>query len=437
MANLDLTEPELAAASWALQGLRGGPMPGEPREPLTPNWRRSPRQLWDLLQTLGAMFAGDFEVAATRRTRQPCQTLIEFDLLSSEGKPSVMRCFLEAEPPHRIRTFGVGRPVPQGYTVRDATIADAPSLAALEASVPIESDGATVSVDRGSHYWDHMKLMASAVTVAEYGGEIVAAMANVVVPMMAGGAERSPAYLHHGRIHPDHQGRGVSRAMTGRAMEHDMPLIVGDGGSFWLIANTNEQALAPWPEESRWRVRPQRLLFDVAELAGGSTGVSASPEDASRITTLINACHEDEALFLPYTEDRLSERMTRVPSIYSWSHLRCQEGAVIGVSSAVERRKHIGPDGVTTETRRAPILDFGFSGDQGWARFEDLLRRTCAELAGTEVTHLTLFSSPGSPGYSRLSTLSSAKETYVLLTLGIQEPQAAEHHGVYIDHLYF
>ena len=438
MENPDLARPEFASASWALEGLRGNAMPAEPRDPLTPDWRRSPAQLWTLLNELGALFAGNFRIAATRGTQVGCQTLLVFDLVSSTGKRTVMRCFLEAKLPYRLRTFGVGRPVPEGYTVREATRADAAALAALEASVPIKSDSAMVSIDRGVHYWDHMKLMGSPVTVAEYAGEIVAVMANAILPLRASGVERSPAYLHHGRTRSDHQGKGISRAMMGRAMEYDMPRVGGDGGSFFLVASNNSQALAPWPEDMRWRVRPRRLLFDVRELAAKPAGRKARAEDASRLIRLINSCHEKEDLFLPYTRERFHNRLGCVPSIYSWEHLRVREDAAIGVGSAIELRRHTPLDGTSTETRRAPILDFGFAGDRGEASFEELLRGACTEVADTDATHLTLFSSPSSPGYSRLRALASEEETYELITLGgIEEPETAARDGVYIDQLYF
>ena len=437
VANVDLSEPELGAAGWALQGLRGGPMPEEPREPLTPDWQRSPEQAWSLLGATGSLLAGDFEITATKRTREGDDILIEFDLLSSAGKRSVMRCFIEPGPPYRLRTFGVGRPLGEGYTVRAATPSDALALAELEASVPIESGRSTISIDRGSHYWDHMMLMNSQVTVAEHGGEIVAAMANVFIPLMADGTERSLTYLHHGRVHPDHQGGGLSRAMMGRAMEPGMPLVVGDGGAFLFIASTNGPALAPWPEEARWQTRPQRLLFDVAKLAGEPKGAIGTPKDAARVMSLLNGCHEKEELFLPYNEDRLTERLARVPSAYSWAQLRVQNDAVIGIGGATERRKHTDPDGAMTETCRASILDFGFAGERGWESFEALLRGACGEFVDSEVTHLTLFSSPGSPGYARLRALASAEETYVLITVGVDEPEAAVRDGTYIDHLYF
>ncbi len=348
-----------------------------------------------------------------------------------------MRCFVESSSPHRIRTFGFGRPLAEAYRARAATPCDAPALAALETRVPIESDGSTISIDRGAHYWNHMKLMNSHVSIAEQEGEIVAAMATAFIPVMVGGEERTPYFLHHGRVHPDHQGQGLSRALTGRAMEYDMPLIQGDGCTLFLIASSNGQALAPWPEDLRWSTKPQRLLFDVAELAGEPKGSIASPNDAARVVSLLNTCHGEEELFLPYTQNRLSERLTRIPSAYSWSRLRIQGDAMIGIGSAIEHRKHTSPDGSATETCRAPILDFGFTGEKGWKCFEDLLRGACGEIVDSEVTHLTLFSSPGSPGYSQLRALSSAQETYVLIILGVDKPESARGEGLYLDHLYF
>jgi len=437
MPHIDLSEPELGTVGWALQGLRGGPMPEEPRDPLTPDWGRTREQVWSALGAWGSPIAGDFEIAAIRRTNERGDILFECDLLSSAGKRSVMRCFVESSSPHRIRTFGVGRPLAEVYRARAATPCDAPALAAFEARVPIESDGSAISIDRGPHYWNHMKLMNSHVSIAEQEGEIVSAMASAFVPIMVDGEERTPCFLHHGRVHPDHQGQGLNRALAGRAMEYYMPLVQGDECSLFLIASTNSQALAPWPEDLRWSTKPQRLLFDVADLAGEPKGSIASPNDAARMVSLLNTCHGEEELFLPYSENRLSERLTRVPSAYSWPRLRIQDDALIGIGSAIEHRKHTRPDGSATETCRAPILDFGFTGENGWKCFEGLLRGACGELVDSEVTHLTLFTSPGSPGYSQLRALSSARETYVLITFDIEEPESLGGDGLYIDHLYF
>ena len=70
--------------------------------------------------------------------------------------------------------------------------------------MPIESGGSTISIDRGSHYWNHMKLMNSHVSIAEQEGEIVATNATAFIPLMVGGEERTPYFAHFGeREHPD------------------------------------------------------------------------------------------------------------------------------------------------------------------------------------------------------------------------------------------
>ncbi len=53
-----------------------------------------------------------------------------------------------------------------------------------------------------------------------------------------------------------------------------------------------------------------------------------------------------------------------------------------------------------------------------------------------DITHLSLFTSPGSPGYAALRPLATRVEPYHL-NIGTPDPPGLADRGIYVDHLYF
>lgn len=183
-----------------------------------------------------------------------------------------------------------------------------------------------------------------------------------------------------------------------------------------------------------WSVRPERLVIDCRAQAGAPYGRPARPDDAERIVALINAAHQREELFLPYTVQRLAARLEREPATYGWTHLLVGEPAVVGVRAASVRIQREGRGG-REESGRALVIDTGFArGAEG--DLVALLRAWCATLMAHGFTQMTLFTSPGSPGRDTLHRLAARIEPYHF-NIGVPEPPDIATRGLYVDQLYF
>jgi len=65
------------------------------------------------------------------------------------------------------------------------------------------------------------------------------------------------------------------------------------------------------------------------------------------------------------------------------------------------------------------------------------LRAQCGWLSARGLDRLSIFTSEGSPGYSRVRDLASHIERFVLISFGVPEPPGAAARGVYVDPIYF
>jgi hypothetical protein len=175
-------------------------------------------------------------------------------------------------------------------------------------------------------------------------------------------------------------------------------------------------------------------LLDCRAAAGPPAGRPARPEDGSAIVALLNATHEREELFVPYTVERLAARLGREPALYGWQHLRLGASAVVGIWPAGMRLLRES-GAAREESVRALVLDFGFA-PGAEAELVALLRAACATLTAQGCTHLSLFSSPGSPGRDALTALAVRVEPYTF-NMGLPEPDDVTSRGLYVDQLYF
>jgi len=138
---------------------------------------------------------------------------------------------------------------------------------------------------------------------------------------------------------------------------------------------------------------------------------------------------------VPYTTERLAERLGRAPASYGWRALRLGEHAVLGVWPAMERVVVEGPAG-RRESVRALALDWGFDGARGLDELEALLRGACADLAAARASHLSVFASDATPGASRVRALAESVAPF-RFTCMIAEPPGAAERGLYVDPVYF
>ncbi|MGH7786326.1 MAG: hypothetical protein ACRERC_05630 [Candidatus Binatia bacterium] len=187
-----------------------------------------------------------------------------------------------------------------------------------------------------------------------------------------------------------------------------------------------------WPRTSPASVWPSSSSCCAA--AGPPAGRAATPEDAARIVALLNATHEREELFIPYTVERLAARLEREPALYGWAHLRLGASAVVGIWPAGVRL--LRETGATREESvRALVLDFGCA-PGAEDELIGLLRAACGPLAKAGFTLLSLFSSPGGPARAALTALAVRVEPYVF-NMGLPEPEDIASRGLYVDQLYF
>jgi hypothetical protein len=338
---------------------------------------------------------------------------------------------LEPAPPHRIRIAASVLTPPSGITLRTAGPDDATALRALERRCPIVMGDVRITYDRGADYFAGARLIGDAYPmVAEQDGRLIAMHCMVTHDVRVGHLLCGATYLHHSRIAPEAQRGGLFSSLNGAEVERNAEkseLLY----SYVAVGNTAALRVVPVPP---WSLCPERLVLDCRAQAGAPFGRNACADDAERVVELINAAHHREELFVPYTIERLAARLGREPALYGWPHLLLSERAVVGVWPAGLRILREAPDG-REESVRALVIDTGFtSGAEG--ELVALVRAWCATLAEQGFTHLTLFTSPGSPGRDALQPLAVRIEPYHL-NIGVPEPPDVAARGIYVDHLYF
>jgi hypothetical protein len=353
--------------------------------------------------------------------------------LLEDARRRAWRAFvqIEASAPYRIRQPIATLALPPGITLRPAQPSDAAALRTLELRCSIVMGDVRVTYDRGDDYFAGGRLVGqSDPLVAERDGALVAVHCVLNHELRVSGLVCQAGYLHHTRILPAVQGGGVFSALQGAEIErnaHKSEIL------YSYVAVGNEGALKVVPVRS-WSVRPERLVIDCRTQAGAQRGRGARVRDAQRIVALINAAHEREELFVPYTVERLATRLGREPAMYGWPHLLLAERAVVGVWPAGMRVLRETPQG-RDESVRALVIDTGFA-PGAEAELVALLRAWCGTLAGRGFTHLSLFTSPGSLGYEALRPLAARVEPYHF-NIGLPEPPDVAARGLYVDHLYF
>jgi hypothetical protein len=178
------------------------------------------------------------------------------------------------------------------------------------------------------------------------------------------GAERLLLYIHHERIAPEHQRKGIGGALTraisdywkGQGEEHI-------DASYWYIATENHQSRS-YAERSGTRPWPHRL--QMLSLEPGRTAplqprkIGAGP--TFDIVRLINRTHASKELFRPYENVDFGQRLSRTFA-YGW-------GDIYG---AFDGERLVAVAGLWKRT----IADYGFE-----AGTEDAMAGLLASLAG-------------------------------------------------------
>ncbi len=320
--------------------------------------------------------------------------------------------------------------------IRDATAADGPLCAEIERRSPLVIGGRSLTIDRGDDYFAAARLMEDpTVLIAEVDGVPAGVLCGALHAVPIGGTPRRMLYVHHARILPAFQGRGVGMLLA-RTLT---TMYEGRVDSqYWYIApeNATSQSFtrrAP----NRWSVRPAMIGIDTAAHSGPPAGRPASVADAATIARLINLAHEGEEMFVPYTAESLARRVGRAPDQYGWERLWITPHAVVGAWPEGELISvWTSVSGAPAqESRGASVLDFGYEPGHE-AELTALLRAWCGWLAPKGLADLSVFSSPGTRHWGLLSSLGEATE-FDFWTPSLPEPPGVEHHGLYVDRVYF
>jgi len=376
---------------------------------------------------------GDFSIASVEETSDFHLTVIQI----AGDKKFRLSIEVEPNPPHRVTALIRDRLYDFNVTSRAATAADAAMLADIERRCPIVlADGVTMTIDRGDDYFAYTRLMDDFLAAVGFvdgkpAGVNVAALHTV----RAGGRDYRFHAFGHLRILPEHQKKGLWGAIN-RVFDDKYPEGSSDGSGAYVSVD-NAAMLQGFKGAPRWSTHQIRLQLACASLAGPQVGRLASPRDAARIVEILNATHERDEMYVPYTVDSFTARVERSTRDYSWERIRMTDRAVVGVWPLGDTVRFIIESKASrVESHRALALDWGFF-PGGEDEFEALLRTRCAWLRDRGLDRLSFFTSERSAGYERVRALTSEIERYVVISFGIPEPPGAASRGLYVDPIYF
>jgi hypothetical protein len=356
---------------------------------------------------------------------------------ASDAKRWHVALKVEELSPHRICALDWQRIFDFEVTVREATEADGPALAEVERRCPIVLGDRSVTFDRGDDYFAFARLMAEPLVAVGFVDSVPAAInCGGMRSALVGGVERRMMVAVHTRVLPERQGKGLWGAL-GRVFNEKRPRDLMDGSCGFVSADNAAMQKGFRNTPNKWPAQVLRAQLDCASLAGPATGRPATPTDAGRVVEILNACHEGEELYLPYSVELLTVRLERAPKQYTWERIRLTDRAVAGVWPAGESIKVIiDSNGRRTESRRGLVFDYGFL-PGAEADLEGLLGGWCGWLFERGMDTLSIFTSEHSRGYELLRGLATNIEAFDCWTPGIEVPTGAEQRGLYVDQIYF
>jgi hypothetical protein len=342
---------------------------------------------------------------------------------------------VEAAAPHRIARVEWERLFDFKLEVRQATPADAATLADLESRCPIVHDEVSVWFDRGEHYFDFSRLMEDCtVGLATVDGAPAAVTCGARHTVRIGGALRPIVTVSHLRVLPEHQRKGLWGAAN-RVLEKYWPTVDGSN-AYIAVANAGMQhGFRSTP--NKWPIPVQWAKLDCSRLAGPAFGRAAEPADAPMVVNRLNDFHQREEMFVPHTPEGFTARMERASDLYGWERLWLADGAAVGVWPAGRALRTVTERSCARSVcEPGVVLDYAFApGAEG--AFEALVRAWCAWLAARGMDRLSIFTSPASPGADLITALAGEVEDFNMWTPGIEAPAGAEQNGLFVDPIYF
>jgi hypothetical protein len=387
---------------------------------------------------------GRFEIESIEDT-SPTQVAIV--LAPESGRRRRITFKVEESPPHRIVDERWERVYDFDLEIRPATEADAAVLSDIERRGVVVLGDTSVATDRGDDYFAAARLIDGVtVFLATIDGDPAAVAWGAQAPVHFDGKDQNATYFFHLRVTPEHQRKGMWGAMDGAVWNTygaTSDIYIG----YWLAENTAwahvAEGVIARPDFVRrdWVPTVYRLLLPTASIATTPDDRirRATPDDAPRIVELINACHEGQHFFRPYTEETLAARLARDPS-YGWSDLLLSDHAVVGVWRAGDTIEVVTDTaGTVTRNRRGHVLDLGFTpGAAGEGELAALLGAAGGDLDRRGIDQLSVFTSRGARTQPVLRAFKGAVEAYCFNTgAAAMIPDEAQTTGISTDHLYF
>jgi hypothetical protein len=338
-----------------------------------------------------------------------------------------------------MASFRIERRYDFKLEVREAGPEDALIVADVESRCPIVKGETSTWFERGARYFDFTRLMGeSVVGLASVDGIPAAVTCGAKHEVRVGGAVKTILAVSHLRVLPEHQRKGLWGAAN-RVLDKFWPQV--DGSSAFINVDNDGMQHGFINTPDKWPQTVLRVDLDCAALAGPMTGRAANSADAGEIVRRLNAFHDGEELFVPYTEASFAARVTRAPDLYGWERVWLSDGAVVGVWPAGDAQRTVTETvtesgGVRLVTTPAIVLDYAFAPGAD-SEFEALLRAWCGWLAPRGMNSLAINTSPASAGADRLQALARRTMEFNVWTPGIPVPPNAEGRGLYADAVYF
>ncbi len=354
-----------------------------------------------------------------------------------------LNVFVEDEPPNQLDSWDTAPALPAGVEIRLLEPADAGALARLEREAPMVLSDTTVRFEHDDEpsYLDACALRKDTTgVVTTERGEIIASVQVSMVPMRIGGRIFNINYSHRIRTHPDKLGYGLIKQMSDFGARQPPVGAPMDGIMAAIDVRNEAMLMNGWINRpGRWPNPPVRFVFDAAELASGSIAATRCDWEnrVDDIVEILNAAHDGDEGYVPYTVGTLTERLGRAPELYGPDDVYANEHAVLGVweSGKTVRTIVTTPSGGSVQ-RRAVIADWGVRPRED-ASLEQLLREVAAAVIPHGMTHIALYTSALTPAFETLSKLSNSRDDFRLWTPPIFPPDDAEERGSYVDALAF
>jgi hypothetical protein len=342
---------------------------------------------------------------------------------------------VDPDPPHPMIRFEIERRHDFQLGFREATADDAAILADIERRCPIVMGETSVHFDRGDDYMAATRLMEDcSIGLASVDGVPAAVSCGAEHVVRVGGALKNMITVSHLRVLPEHQRKGLWGAAN-KVLDKYWPRVDGSNAYISVDNLGMQHGFASTP--NKWPQIVHRIPLDCAALAGPPAGRAASPADADSVIARLNAFHDAEEMFVPYTAESFARRMNRAPELYGWDRVWLSERAVVGTWAFGNALRAITESGGRrTVSRSGVVLDYAFE-PGAEDELEALLRAWCSRLSAEGFDTLVIYSSPASPGAARLQRLGRDTEKFFMWTPGIAVPEGAESRGLYVDAVYF